>query len=83
MNVVVDHELLIRTRNMDKNTDTLCGHTRIRLIAAAISHQQCKKTAANAIPISGTSRFIIMGTAAAVFALLRTGSGHGSRRRGG
>lgn len=53
------------------NQKDLCEHTRIRLIAAAIGHQQCTKTAANVIPIPGTDRFITIGTQAAVFALLR------------
>jgi hypothetical protein len=48
----------------------LCEHTRIRLIAAAIGHQQCTKTAANVIPLPGTERFITIGTPAEVRALL-------------
>jgi hypothetical protein len=48
----------------------LCEHTRIRLIAAAIGHQQCTKTVANVIPLPGTERFITIGTSAEVRALL-------------
>jgi hypothetical protein len=55
---------------MEKTNDTLCEHTKIRLIAAAIGHQQCTKTAANVIPIPGTERFIAIGTAAEVARLL-------------
>jgi hypothetical protein len=51
--------------------DSLCEHTRIRLIAAAIGHQQCTKTAANVIPIPGTERFIAIGAPAEVWQLLR------------
>jgi hypothetical protein len=38
---------------MDNKIDTTCEHTKIRLIAAAIGHQQCTATAANVIPIPG------------------------------
>ena len=51
--------------------DPKCEHTRIRLIAAAVGHQQCTKTAANVIPLPGTKRFITIGTPAEVIALLR------------
>jgi hypothetical protein len=54
---------------MDKKD--LCEHTRIRLIAAAIGHQQCTATAANVIPIPGTERFIAIGAPAEVWQLLR------------
>lgn len=47
----------------------LCEHTRIRLIAAAVGHQQCTKTASNIIPIPG-GRVIAIGTPAEVRALL-------------
>lgn len=49
---------------MDKKD--LCEHTRIRLIAAAIGHQQCTSTAANVVPIPGTERNIVIGTLADV-----------------
>lgn len=48
----------------------LCEHTRIRLIAAALGHQQCTKTASNIIPLPGTDRVIAIGTPAQVRALL-------------
>jgi hypothetical protein len=48
----------------------LCEHTRIRLIAAAIGHQQCTKTASNIVPIPGSDRVIAIGTPAQVRALL-------------
>jgi hypothetical protein len=48
----------------------LCEHTRIRLIAAAVGHQQCTKTASNIIHIPGGDRVIAIGTPAQVRALL-------------
>ena len=51
----------------------LCEHTRIRLIAAALSHQQCTKTASNIVPIPGGDRVIAIGTPAQVRALLAAG----------
>ncbi len=48
----------------------LCEHTRIRLIAAAVGHQQCTKTASNIIPLPGTDRVIAIGTPAQVAQLL-------------
>jgi hypothetical protein len=51
--------------------DTLCEHTRIRLIAAAIGHQQCTKTAANVIPLPGTDRIIAIGTPVEVTQVLK------------
>jgi hypothetical protein len=50
----------------------LCEHTRIRLIAAAIGHQQCTKTASNIVPIPGGDRVIAIGTPAQVAMMLRT-----------
>jgi hypothetical protein len=48
----------------------LCEHTRIRLIAAAVGHQQCTKTEANVIPIPGGDRVITIGTPAEVRGML-------------
>jgi hypothetical protein len=48
------------------NNKDLCEHTRIRLIAAAIGHQQCTKTAASVVPLPGTERVIAIGTPAHV-----------------
>jgi hypothetical protein len=48
----------------------LCEHTRIRLIAAAVGHQQCMKTASNIVQIPGGDRVIAIGTPAQVRALL-------------
>lgn len=48
----------------------LCEHTRIRLIAAVVGHQQCTKTESNIIPLPGTDRVIAIGTPAQVRALL-------------
>lgn len=50
--------------------DTTCEQTRIRLIAAAIGHQQCTKTAANIVPIPGGERVIAIGTRAEVAGVL-------------
>jgi hypothetical protein len=55
---------------MHNKIDPKCEHTRIRLIAAAIGHQQCTKTAANVIPIPGTERYIAIGTPLEIRALL-------------
>lgn len=55
---------------MSETLDALCEHTRIRLIAAAIGHQQCTKTAANVIPLPGTELVIAIGTPAQVRAML-------------
>lgn len=52
------------------DTKDLCEHTRIRLIAAAIGHQQCTATAANIIPIPGGERFVVIGSLAEVVSLL-------------
>lgn len=48
----------------------LCEHTKIRLIAAAIGHQQCTKTAACVIPLPGTGRYVAIGTPEEVVQLL-------------
>lgn len=48
----------------------LCEHTRIRLIAAVVGHQQCTKTASNIVPIPGGDRVIAIGTPAQARALL-------------
>jgi hypothetical protein len=48
----------------------ICEHTRIKLIASAIGHQQCTKTEANIIPLPGTDRVIAIGTPAEVRGLL-------------
>jgi hypothetical protein len=60
-------------------------HTRIRLIAAAIGHQQCTKTESNIIPLPGTDRVIAIGTPAQVAQLMgRTAAARdvlGERRR--
>lgn len=53
------------------DTKDLCEHTRIRLIAAAVGHQQCTKTESNIIPLPGTDRVIAIGTPAQVAMLLR------------
>lgn len=39
----------------------LCEHTRIRLIAAAVGHQQCTKTAGTEVQIPGTDKRILIG----------------------
>jgi hypothetical protein len=48
----------------------LCNHTRIKLIASAVGHQQCTKTEANIIPLPGGERVIAIGTPAEVCGLL-------------
>lgn len=48
----------------------LCEHTRIRLIAAAVGHQQCTKTESDIIPIPGGDRVIAIGTPAQVAGLV-------------
>jgi hypothetical protein len=50
----------------------LRNHTKIRLIAAALGHQQCTKTEACLIPLPGTERVIAIGTAERVRELLPT-----------
>lgn len=47
----------------------LCEHTRIRLIAAAIGHQQCTMTAASLVPLAD-GRVVAIGTPADVARLL-------------
>lgn len=39
----------------------LCEHTRIRLIAAAVGHQQCTKSAGTEVQIPGTDKRILIG----------------------
>jgi hypothetical protein len=49
---------------MDNKIDILCEHTRLRLIAAAIGHQQCMKMDGTEVLIPGTDkRFLIGGDA--------------------
>lgn len=55
---------------MDNKIDPKCEHTRIRLIAAAIGHQQCTKTESTLIPLPGTPKFIAIGTLPAIAKVL-------------
>jgi len=52
------------------DTKDLCEHTRIRLIAAAVGHQQCTKTESALIPLPGTPKFIAIGTLPAIAKVL-------------
>lgn len=52
------------------NKIDLCEHTRIRLIAAAIGHQQCTKTAACIVTVPGGDRVIAIGTPTEIAKLL-------------
>jgi hypothetical protein len=43
------------------NIEDTCKHTKIRLIAAAIAHQQCTRTAGTEVQIPGTDKRILIG----------------------
>jgi hypothetical protein len=43
------------------NIEDTCKHTKIRLIAAAIAHQQCTQTAGAEVQITGTDKRILIG----------------------
>jgi hypothetical protein len=43
------------------NIEDTCKHTKIRLIAAAIAHQQCTQTAGTEVQITGTDKRILIG----------------------
>jgi hypothetical protein len=43
------------------NIEDTCKHTKIRLIAAAIAHQQCTQTAGTEVQITGTEKRILIG----------------------